>query len=233
MADQPTSPAEPDARPQADEHLEPIDQLAPYFREAPLQEEGAESPPMWLWMTIFGVILFGVYYLGRYVGDFSMYPWLQQPELAVAEGAAASAEVAVDGAQVYSSRCANCHQASGQGVAGVFPPLDGADWVTGPKGRPIRLVLHGLEGPIEVKGEVYNGAMPGWGTQLSDEEIAAVLTHVRQSWSNSASEITAEEVAAVREATQGRTAAWTAEELNANPGIPGAAEAAADTAAAR
>jgi hypothetical protein len=71
--------------------------------------------------------------------------------------------------------------------------------------------------------------MPAWGNQLSDEEIAAVITHVRQSWSNDASEVVADEVQRVREATEGRTDPWTAEELNANRGIPGG-EVAADTA---
>ncbi len=207
---------------------EPIDLLAPLFREEPLRPEGAEAPPMWLWMTIFGVVLFGTYYLGNYIGDFSPNPWLQAPELAVVESAGAEAEVTISGAQIYNSRCSTCHQGNGQGVAGAFPPLDGTDWVTGDKGRIVRILLHGMQGPVEVQGVTYNGAMPAWGNQLNDEEIAAVITHVRQSWSNEASDVVADEVRRVRETTEGRTEPWTAEELNANPGIPGG-EAVADT----
>jgi mono/diheme cytochrome c family protein len=210
MAD-PSNTPDSSSQLQASEHKEPIDQLAPYLREAPSPQEGAEAPPMWLWMAIFGVVLFGVFYLGRFTGDFSQYPWLQSPEAVPAQAAATAPQV--DGSQLYSARCATCHQANGQGVTGVFPPLDGTDWVTGDKGRLIRILLHGMVGEMEVKGEVYNGNMPAW-SMLSDAEIAAVTTHERQSWGNDASEITAEEVAAVREATQGRSQPWTAEELN-------------------
>lgn len=222
---------EPDnaPEPEAGSSPEPIDQLAPLFREEPLRPEGAEAPPMWLWMTIFGVVLFSTYYLGNYIGDFSPHPWLQAPELAAVEPAGTDAEITVDGAQIYSSRCASCHQSNGQGVSGAFPPLDGTDWVTGDKGRIIRILLHGMQGAVEVQGVTYNGVMPAWGNQLSDAEIAAVITHVRQSWSNDASAVVADEVQRVREATEGRTQPWTAEELNANRGIPGGA---ADTVVA-
>ena len=223
------NPKQPDEAPPppspASETEEPIDQLAPLFREQPLRPEGGEAPPMWLWMTIFGVVLFGTFYLGNYIGDFSPSPWLQSPELAAVEPAGTEAEVAVSGAQVYSSRCANCHQSNGQGVSGAFPPLDGTDWVTGDKGRIVRILLHGMQGEVDVQGVTYNGVMPAWGSQLSDAEIAAVITHVRQSWSNSASEVVADEVRRVREATTGRAQPWTAEELNANRGIPGSATA--------
>lgn len=231
MADPSNTPDRPSpSQLQASEHMEPIDQLAPYLREEPLPEEGAEAPPMWLWMVIFGVVLFATFYLGRYTGDFSTYPWLQSPEAVPAQVAAAAP--VVDGAQIYSSRCANCHQANGQGVTGVFPPLEGTDWVTGDKGRLIRILLHGMIGEVEVKGEIYNGNMPAW-SMLSDAEIAAVTTHERQSWGNDASEITAEEVAAVREVTQGRTEPWTAEELNQpeNQTVPVDGSAPADTTA--
>lgn len=215
---------------QAGEFDEPVDQLQPYFREQPLQEEGAEAPPLWIWMLIFGVLFFGVYYLGRFIGDFSTYPWLQQPgSIGLV---ATAAEPVVDGAQVYSSRCANCHQADGQGVTGVFPPLVDSEWVTGEKGVIIRILLHGMQGPVEVNGEVYNGYMPAW-AQLSDAEIAAVITHERQSWTNSASAVLEIEVEAVRALTAGRTEAWTAEELvqPANQTVPSTGAAEAETVA--
>jgi mono/diheme cytochrome c family protein len=192
---------------------EPIDMLAPLFREQPLPPEGMEAPPMWLWMTIFGVILFSTFYLGSYVGDFSPDPWLQSSDPPVAAAGTEPEEVAVSGSQIYSSRCANCHQGNGEGVAGAFPPLNKASWVTDNKGQIIRILLHGLVGEMEVRGNTYNGNMPAWGSQLSDAEIAAVITHVRQSWDNDASEVTKEEVATVREQTDGRTAPWQADEL--------------------
>lgn len=197
---------------------EPIDMLAPLFREEPLPPEGAEAPPMWLWMIIFSVILFGAYYMGSYVGDFSPTPWLQQPEPSATDQVVA--EAAVDGGQIYTNQCATCHQSDGQGVSGVFPPLVGSDWVTGDKGRLIRIVLHGLEGEIEVQNETYNGVMPAFGGQLDDAGIAAVLTFIRSEWDNDASEVTDDEAGRVRTATEGRSGAWTVEELENNMGIP-------------
>lgn len=183
----------------------------PLDRERPLEPEGMEAPPMWLWVTIFAAAFFGAYYMGAYVGDFSADPHYMYRDRVAA--VADEEPVAVDGGQVYTQRCQTCHQADGEGVSGVFPPLNRAEqWVTGPEGRPIRILLHGMEGEMEVRGNIYNGQMPGFG-RLDDEEIAAVLTHIRQSWDNDASEITADQVAAVRDAEADRTAPWTADEL--------------------
>jgi mono/diheme cytochrome c family protein len=89
----------------------------------------------------------------------------------------------------------------------------GSEWLLKDPETPIRTVLHGLQGAIEVKGTAYNNVMPEWGTRLSNEEIAAVLTHERSTWGNSAKEITADTVDKVRKDTANRTAPWTAEEL--------------------
>ncbi len=129
----------------------------------------------------------------------------------------------VDGKAIYMTRCVSCHQQNGQGIVGVFPPLDGTEWVQGDKGRLIRILLDGLTGETTVKGVVYSGAMPPWKTFLDDEQIAAVLTFIRSSWGNKASAVTAQEVALVRKATEARTRQWTEEELHQkeNLGIPG------------
>ena len=101
------------------------------------------------------------------------------------------------GKTIYSQYCLACHQADGNGVAGAFPPLTQTEWVAGDKATLIPVILNGMQGEITVKGEVYNNAMPAHGF-LSDEEIGAVLTYVRQSFGNDYSEITAEDVAEVR-----------------------------------
>jgi mono/diheme cytochrome c family protein len=137
-------------------------------------------------------------------------------------------DAAVSGSQVYNARCASCHQSDGQGISGVFPPLVGASWVEN-KGQIIRILLHGMQGEMTVRGEVYNGIMPAWGNILSDAEIAAVITHVRSAWDNDYGEVTTEEVAAVRSATDGRSAPWEAEELQQddNQTVPVSGDAAA------
>ena len=209
MADEPSSPSE--QGPARERSPEPVDMLRPLFREEPLPPEGGEPPQMWLWILIFGVLLFSTFYLGLYIGDFSPDPWLQSPE-PVAQRAGPPEPEPVSGAQVYSSRCASCHQSNGQGVSGAFPTLIGTSWVEN-KGQIIRILLHGMQGEVVVQGGTYNGVMPAWGSTLSDEEIAAVITHVRQSWENDYEEVTVDEVAAVRSATEGRTEAWSPEEL--------------------
>lgn len=128
-----------------------------------------------------------------------------------------------DGEQIYNTRCMSCHQMEGRGIPGTFPPLTNTEWVTGDKGRLIRLLLHGVRGPMEVQGTTYSGTMPPWGGALDDEGIAAIATYIRTSWGNDAPEVTADEVGSVREATEGRKKPWTAKELEneVNQGIPG------------
>lgn len=116
------------------------------------------------------------------------------------------------GAQIFSSTCAACHQAQGEGT-NVYPPLAGSEWVNGPESRVVRIILHGLIGDVEVQGQVYNGAMPAWGPTLSDDEIAAVATYIRASFGNQSLPITTATVAQARAAYPGRTTPWTMPEL--------------------
>ena len=116
------------------------------------------------------------------------------------------------GAQIFSSTCAACHQAQGEGTD-RYPPLAGSEWVNGAESRVVRIILHGLTGDVEVQGQVYNGAMPAWGGALSDAEIAAVATYIRSSFGNQSLPITAATVAQARAAHAGRTTPWTVPEL--------------------
>jgi glucose/arabinose dehydrogenase/cytochrome c5 len=106
-------------------------------------------------------------------------------------------DVPVAGAKVYQVYCSACHQRNGMGDKQRFPPLGDSDWVTGDKQRLIELVLKGMEGPIEVKGQSYNNTMPQHGF-LNDEEIAEVLTHIRSNFGNKSSAVLKEEVTKVR-----------------------------------
>ena len=119
---------------------------------------------------------------------------------------------AANGAEVFT-RCAVCHQASGLGMPGAYPPLAGSEWLNGNPEVPIRIVLHGLQGPITVKNASFNNAMTPFADQLSDDEIAAVISYERSSWGNSSSKVTAEQVKAVREATKTQTTPWKPDDL--------------------
>jgi mono/diheme cytochrome c family protein len=129
--------------------------------------------------------------------------------VAATTGASASAApAAADGAAIFASRCASCHQATGAGVPGVFPPLAGSEWVNGDTKTVARILLLGINGKISVAGSAFNGTMPAFGSSLSDAEIAAVASHVRSSFGNKASALTADLVKTERTALGSRTTPW-------------------------
>jgi mono/diheme cytochrome c family protein len=122
-----------------------------------------------------------------------------------------------DGQQVFNANCVACHQATGKGLPGVFPPLDGSEWVNG-NGRVLaNIVLHGVTGEMSVAGQTYKGAMPAFG-QLGDAELAAVLSHVRSAWSNKSAAIKADLIAAERKASARTTPFAGGDELKALAG---------------
>lgn len=135
------------------------------------------------------------------------------PSGGAAEEAPEPPEEVLDGANLYAQQCATCHGSQGGGGGSAFPPLAGANWVTGDEETPIRIVLHGLQGRMQVRGTTYRGVMPAFGSRLSNAEIAAILTYVRTSWGNEASEVTADEVQEVRREYNGRTRPWSGAEL--------------------
>lgn len=100
------------------------------------------------------------------------------------------------GGQVFATNCAACHQTTGMGIPSAFPPLAKSDYLNADKIRVIKTVTGGLQGKVVVNGKEYDGVMPAW--NLSDEEIANVLTYIYNSWGNSGKEVTPEEVKAHR-----------------------------------
>ena len=126
-------------------------------------------------------------------------------------------KVASAGENIYEMACLPCHQPEGKGLPGVYPPLAGSDWVRGDKARIIKVVLHGLTGPVTVAGQNFGGTpasvpMPAMGG-LTDEQIADVLTFIRAAYGQQSPPVTAAEVKTVRGATGNRQVPWTAGEL--------------------
>ena len=101
------------------------------------------------------------------------------------------------GGEVYGKICAPCHQATGQGIPGAFPPLAGSGEFYGSPKKQAGIIINGLSGEITVQGKTYNGAMPPQGS-LSNEDIAAVATYVRNSWGNNDGIVTPADVASAR-----------------------------------
>jgi nitrite reductase (NO-forming)/hydroxylamine reductase len=106
-------------------------------------------------------------------------------------------DIAAAGEAVFLANCAACHQPTGQGLPGAFPPLAQSDFLLGNRQEVMQAALFGLSGPITVNGQDYNGVMPSMG-YLADEDLAAVLTYVFSAWGNTGSAVSVEEVAALR-----------------------------------
>lgn len=192
----------------------------PIRREPRDPIEGREPVPWFFTAAVALALFWGGWYLGRYSGEFGLATHVavrgrdagtaasvrEQSEAAISDPVAA-------GQRIYANNCASCHQASGQGIPGAFPPLEGSEWVTGSPETLARILLHGLQGPVEVAGQSYNGMMPAWQELLKDEEIAAVATFLRQLGSNSAPPVAPELVTSLRTRHAARATHWTADEI--------------------
>jgi mono/diheme cytochrome c family protein len=179
---------------------------------------GSATMPIWLIVALLVIFFYGGLYFDDRGGWFSanVYaPYHSAAELEKYQPVGDDGGLA-RGKVVYEQVCALCHGSDGAGKPGQAPPFAGSEWVvTDNVGRLIRIPLQGLNGPIKVKGVEWNLAMPAMGAALSDEDLAALLTYMRNAWGNKASVVTPEQVKAVRAATAGRTQAWTGPELEA------------------
>jgi mono/diheme cytochrome c family protein len=220
-------------KPQGDEllpHIEPDnlnvrDVHGAILREKDDPRDGYEPIPLWMVSFFMALVFWGGAYLAFYSGGFQADVY--DPSRVSWSGGGAAAEKGppdpmVIGKRLYTANCVACHQATGLGVAGQFPTLVDSEWVLGGDwhgdNHLVKILLHGLQGPIQVKGNTYNGAMPPW-KQLKDEQIAAILTYIRNEWGNSAPPITAEQVAKVREETAGQTEPYTQNQLKSIPAV--------------
>jgi len=194
--------------------------------EKPEPTEGFKATPLLLLGFVSAMIFVTSIYIVHYKAGFSpmVYDERFDPKAAAGNGAAKELtpeQVVAAGKKAYLSACVNCHQVNGQGAAGAFPPLAGSEFVQGNEERLIRIVLHGLGGPVEVEGKTYNGAMPpfgkvtGGGYNWNEEKIAQVLTYVRQEWGNKAAPIATGKVTEILGAEKARAKSWTAGELEA------------------
>lgn len=197
-----------------DEHMQDVH--AQLMREKEEPQEGFSPVPIFL-MFIFAALCFwGGVYLVEHSGG---YRWdAYSPDFDPNAGAPKPIEITLfdRGAKVYRNQCAQCHQADGNGVVGVYPPLVASNWVTGHPQVVSRILINGLNGPIVVKGSNYNGNMPAFGSSglaLSDKDIAGVITYIRQEWGNSASDVTVATIAEYSDLYAGRSVPWQAADL--------------------
>lgn len=196
-------------------------------REKSDQAPGREPAPVWVIFLFMIVAIVAGGQLGPMAGGYSFNvsnPFSSnlpggndpRPKNGTDGGAADPFAVAMKkGASGYAV-CGGCHQGSGMGLPGQYPPLAGSEWVLGGTERLIRVVQHGLTGQVTVKGQSYNfpGGMQPFGAGMSSTDLANVLTYIRNSWGNEAHMITKEMVEKVR-SEEKRASQWTMAELDA------------------
>jgi len=194
-------------------------QPMPMAAEAAEPRAGGTAVPVWMIVLLFLLLYWGMVYFDQHSGWFSpeVYaPYRSTAELVMYQPPAGGPDLN-RGKAVYENVCGLCHGNDGMGKPGQAPPFARSEWALGNPNRMIRIPLAGLAGPIQVNGQEWNLAMPAMGAALPDDDLAAVLTYIRQSWGNKASAVTPEQVKAVRAEVGNRTQPWTATELNAIP----------------
>ncbi|UZE97383.1 c-type cytochrome [Alkalimarinus alittae] len=187
------------------------------LRENPEPEEGTLTTPKAVLAWIFILIVWGVGYYAWQIGKPMLggdsRTAVAAPPQSPEESLDGTIVAAPEGKTVFSAHCAACHQATGQGIPGAFPPLAGSQWVTAEDSNlPLAIIHDGLSGEIEVAGNTYNGIMPSFKGTLSSAELAAVLTYIRQNWGNNAEAIDASIVEKHNEVIGDRDP-WTVNEL--------------------
>ncbi|CAN7620399.1 c-type cytochrome [Polaromonas sp. LjRoot131] len=165
--------------------------------QAEPSEKGQPIPRLFL-IGAAALVLWGAGYIVL-SGSFGRADLGDRRTLADLAGPAPGAATTANGKQLFTANCVACHQASGKGLPGVFPPLDGSEWVTGDERTVANILLHGVTGEITVMGNSFKGAMPAF-AQLSDAELAAVASYIRAEWSNKAGAIKPELFEAERKA---------------------------------
>lgn len=122
---------------------------------------------------------------------------ISQPDQALAATEKAATQAEHPGKKVYNAVCLACHMADGSGVPGMHPPIYESDFVNGDSEQLIKIVLEGMSGKIEVKGETYNSIMPPQ-AHLSNKQIADVLSYIRSSFGNNSGPVSPEDVQKLR-----------------------------------
>ena len=169
----------------------------------PVRIETPAPIPTWAWVLFLAVLAWGAGYLSQEFHDRVDVPYASTAPAAASTGTgaveeAAAASQAVHGEQVYGNTCASCHQGSGGGLPGVFPPLKGNPAVLAEDPADhINAILHGLSGKT-IDGIRYPAPMPPFGALLSDADVAAVVNHERTQWGNDAPLVAEADVAARR-----------------------------------
>lgn len=177
--------------------------------------------PIWIFVVMLALLYLGFVYFDHESGWFSknVYgPYTSVDQLEAYTPKSGAAAQLAHGKAVFEMYCGSCHGNDGAGKPNQAPPLAGSEWVNA-KGinRLTMIPLEGLSGSFEVEGKTWSLNMAPMGAGLSDEDLAAVLTYIRGSWGNKASDVGADDVKAVRAKLAGHTATIQADQLKNLP----------------
>lgn len=216
MAERAPPPAElsgtSPGRPEPDHDVDALH--APILREKTEPREGREPVSVGLVLVYLALLGWGGWYLGVYGAGFDPKV-LPSEGLGAPPGAPVASVPRPPRGEVLYNACSACHQRDARGLPGQYPPLAGSERLTGEPGVPIRIVLDGFIGPMQAGGARFDSPMPPFRDQLSDEQIAALLSFERSHFGNAAPEVPVELVAQVRADTAARRRPWTEAELDA------------------
>jgi mono/diheme cytochrome c family protein len=186
-------------------------------------EPTATSSPVSMWFFVAALMLsfLGFVFYDRHSGwfDAKVYsPYSSAEQLEAYQPKAGAAAALARGKKNYETVCGSCHGPDGMGKPNQAPPLAGSEWVvTKGVNRLAHIPLAGLTGPIQVQGKDWNLSMAPMGAALSNEDLAGVLTYIRNSWGNKTGEVTADDVNVVRAALGGSPKPMSGEQLKALP----------------
>ena len=187
---------------------------------------GRAAVPVWLFLLFVMLLYWGLIYFdeGSAWAEPQVYlPYHSAAEVALYQPRLEGLPDIGRGQLVFDRTCALCHGPDGKGRQGQAPPLAGSDWVNAAGvNRLVRIPIIGFTGPIQVNGQQYDfpaGMTPIAATRerMSDEDLANVLSYVRQAWGNKASLVTSEQVRTIRERIGNRSTQLTAEEIKGLP----------------
>jgi len=184
------------------------DELKSSDFQPPEAEPAAARSTMPIWIIVLTLLLLfmGAVYFDHHSGwfDKQVYaPYTSADELASYQPKSGAASTLAHGKAVYETYCGLCHGSDGLGKPAQAPPLAGSEWVAKDITSLARIPLTGLNGPIQVKGRDWNLSMAAMGASLSDADLSAVLTCIRESWGNKNGAVSADQIKAARAAMSG------------------------------
>jgi mono/diheme cytochrome c family protein len=183
------------------------------------EEQKSPTAPVWIFALTLLLLFVGGVYFDRHSGWFDpqVYtPYGSSDDLDKYQPKSGLASKMAAGKLVYSSICAACHGDDGMGKPGQFPPLAGSEWVKAAGYKRLEEIPQlGLNGSIHVLGQEWNSSMAPMGAGLSDADLAAVLTYVRNSWGNKGTEVDDSDIKTMRAALAGHPAIGGEAGLNA------------------